>query len=557
MKYYDSGVFRGKKCVVTDCVEPIKPLLSKFNKELILFGLHNIADALAFIHNKCQLSVNNVTLESIFLSRNESTDCWKLGSLFCCSSAQSENIDFTKKLSNYHNYFGTTNSLAPEDLISNDIQLIKSANEIHRRDAFAFGLLLNQLLSDVKLSEQLQSLKSDCISKRPNMKSVLNDELFLSSDFVQIKSFLTNFASFNENDKKLFFNTLVERLRKLSNNLIINLISFIVSSRLIMSNPDVHNKLLPFILIPAYNESEEMLYELTSGESITLRPLLNKNIFKMQIIPLICKMYCVRDLQIRLLLLQYLPNYAKLISKGCFRQFILPQILLGIKDSNDELVSLTFKAMSHLVNIFGSSLVLGQRVKLFSSGIPKINQLNDGLGVEPIVNNINSESVMLQTISPDGRENVTKVMVRNDFDGWDDWEQDSSNNEVINENINKTMSDSLQTQTMNISNNSKNNDLSTSITPKANTIRNNTIRNDLDIKELDFKLENNEIDILFSDMEPVFKFGKHSVIPEEIKELENIVSNSNIFAANEGNIEEIGCGWTDQSWDNDWDKDQN
>jgi hypothetical protein len=229
--------------------------------------------------------------------------------------------------------------------------------------------------------------------------------------------------------------------------------------------------------------------------------------------------------------------------------------LLGIKDSNDELVSLTFKAMSHLVNIFGSTLVLGQRVKLFSSGIPKINELNDGLGVEPIVNNINSESVMLES-SPDERENMTKVMVRNDFDGWDDWGQDSSNNEVINENINKTMSDSLQTQTMNISNNSKNNDLSTSIRPKAFR-NNNSIRNDLDIKELDFKLENNEIDVLFSDMEPVFKFGKHNVIPEEIKELENIVSNSNIFAANEENIEEIGCGWTDQSWDNDWDKDQN
>jgi len=451
-------------------------------------------------------------------------------------------------LSNYHNYFGTTNILPPEDLISKEMQLIKSVDEIHRRDSFAFGLLLNQLLTDVKLSEQLKCLRSDSISKRPKMKSVLSDELFLTSDFVQIKSFLTNFAQFNEDDKKLFFNNLVERLRGLSHNLIVNLISFIVSSRLIMSNPDVHNKLLPFILIPAYNENEEILYELTSGESITLRPLLNKNVFKMQIIPLICKMYCVRDLQIRLLLLQYLPNYAPLISKACLRQFILPQILLGIKDTNDELVSLTFKSLSHLINIFGASFVLGARVKLFSSGIPKLNELSNELFVESIANTTIAKSVTLQRSSPDGRENITKIETLNEFDDWGDWGQDSGNT-----NDNKTINDSLQTeQTIEVVKYKSDNTLN----PLQNKTNGNInkIRNDLDIKELDFKLDNNEIDVLFSDMEPVLKFCKHDLIPEEIKDLENISSTSNLFAANEENIE---VGWTDQSWDNDWDKDEN
>ena len=249
------------------------------------------------------------------------------------------------------------------------------------------------------------------------------------------------------------------------------------------------------MLIPANDSDEEILCSLTSGQSISLKPLLNKKVFKTRIIPLICKLYCVRDLRIRLMLLQYLPNYAPLLSKPCLRQLVLPQILVAMKDSNDELVSLTFKAISLLVDIFGASVVLGPRLKLFSSGIPKRQEFKEDGHTSALVNPIISETIDLDT-------DMDKVV-----DQSNGWSQKSSNSEDNQMVIVVNSETALETNNQ-IEGNTNFSSISCEKSSKIK--RNSNIRNDFDIKELDFKIESNEIDSLFSDMEPVFKFSQNN-----------------------------------------------
>lgn len=530
--------------MVTEWVQPIRPLLKHLDRDVIVSGVHNIVTALSFLHSTCRLSMNNLNLDSIFVSRSESSSCWKIGSLLCLSSVNTENNEFSKNLLSYHNFLGTTDTLPIEDLISNRIEFLQS-NNIHRRDVFALGTIMNQLLPDLSGSQLLKTLKSEVVSSRPQMNALLSDQLFVGSDFVQIKSFLTSFVSYSESQKKQFFSDLVERLRHLSDNSVINLVALILNSRLIMSNSEVHNKLLPFVLIPANDSNEEMLCTLTSGQSISLKPLLKQKVFRNRIIPLICKLYCVRDLRIRLLLLQYLPNYAPLISKSCLRQLILPQILLAMKDSNDELVSLTFKSISLLVDIFGASLVLGSRLKLFSNGIPKVNSS----GEEPNAKKSDSDPVEASVLKDTSKE-------REDYRDKDNIQCDDSMENQNPSEISRAMSDGESQLGFNHNTQSMS-DLKTSAAKSeamtSKTKKFTKIRNDLDIKELDFNLDNQQIDELFSDMEPVFKFNQNNLIPHVISSFEDSISTSNIFAASEDNTEEMG--WEDPDWDQHWNKD--
>src|SRR5699024_376480 len=132
--------------------------------------------------------------------------------------------------------------------------------------------------------------------------------------------------------------------------LMVNIFAMIVSSRLIMSNAAIYNDVMPYFLTPLAvsdgGAGEEPVedrpppnsrpFTLTNGQVVRLRPLIEPTIFRHSIIPHITKLYCVHDCAIRMLLLQYLPHYGRLIPRSHLRKIILPQILLAIKDSNSE-----------------------------------------------------------------------------------------------------------------------------------------------------------------------------------------------------------------------------
>ena len=50
------------------------------------------------------------------------------------------------------------------------------------------------------------------------------------------------------------------------------------------------------------------------------------------------------------------------------------QLLVGIKDTNEQLVSVTLRALADLVPVLGAAAVVGgKRAKLFTDGRPKVH----------------------------------------------------------------------------------------------------------------------------------------------------------------------------------------
>lgn len=632
VKFYEAGVYKNKKYILTESVIPLRQILDQFHRFSRLSGLYNIGDALAFLHQICHLSVNNLSVDSIYVSKNDPNELWKLGSLYWCSTIHSDDIDFYRNLICFHEQNNTLQILPPENCDRNKPLLIQSLADIHRRDVYSFILLIQELFYNPNVQPKLAEILSatdksnhnfvakalidnfhQCNSdERPTVQTILDDPLFKNCPFVHLRQFLSNFSTYNDKEKFDFLQVLVQNLRQFPDqSLVVSIFTMIVSSRFIMSNRLVYNHVMPYFLIPLPSNNQqknsnhnnnidqqststevnrlsnaENRYTLTNGEMITLSPFIDERLFRDGIIPHIIKLYCVHDYKIRMLLLKYLPHYGSYISKTCLKKILLPQILLGIKDSDKELVALTFRAVASLIDLFGVRTVLGgsNRTRYFTSGVAsddenpiaangslaklldnnseRRNSCNSTKSSSLFDDDRKLDSVIFERSSPDGGETIgeiptslnennndsvvnkfpsssTAIEYTSDHDEWPVWEENGQPSNTINKKAT-----------------SKKMDSSVKLKEKFQTF---------DIKEIDFNRVHysEEIDNLFMDMAPVLNFTNHhletKIVPSAVEHainsdmnldghnLQSIKIDSSIFDdKNDLNIQDIeNSGWND------------
>src|SRR4051794_38127523 len=165
VKCYEAGLCKGKMCILTEPVTPItRGMLDKMHEYCKLSGIHNIGEALSFLHEICGISVNNLTIDSIFISRNDYNEIWKLGSLYWYSSLDTDSEEFFRQLIGFHISHNTIKTLPPEDREVSTHKLIRSSKLIHRRDSHSFTNLISDLLYDPKHPPKLAEmiLASEC-----------------------------------------------------------------------------------------------------------------------------------------------------------------------------------------------------------------------------------------------------------------------------------------------------------------------------------------------------------------------------------------------------------
>lgn len=152
-------------------------------------------------------------------------------------------------------------------------------------------------------------------------------------------------------------------------------------------------------------------------------------------------MFCIRDVSIRLLLLSHFNSFVHAFEMEELKNHILPELLVGIKDTNDDLVRATLRALADVIPILGAAAVIGgNRGKLFTDGRPnKAMVRNESLDdikkaltreTSPIFTNMDeSNDVRLsERPSPDGGEDKRgkELAFGEEECTWSDWETQES-----------------------------------------------------------------------------------------------------------------------------------
>ncbi|KAK0179472.1 hypothetical protein PV327_005222 [Microctonus hyperodae] len=429
LKYVSSWRKGSIYYLATEEVKPLVQVIGSQTTLQICIGLHSILRALIFLHEKALASHNNVSITSIYVTPEGS---WKLGGLEFLCKFTDFNQGYLKKIKTFRN----EQSIAPEEAsASSEIQINPVAI-----DQFAFGVLTEQVLrlknaDDVpSLSDFrdlcMQSLQNEDPLLRTNLSTILNHPFF-THDFINIHAFLIELPLKTELEKEQFFSHLVQQLKTFPEKIVAEQLGRLLLSRMVLLDSTAQLKLLPYVLKPKIEDD--------NSEDIGLFSI---STFKSYLVPKLLQIFRVRDTSIRLLLLAHLSAFIYAFQLDELKSQILPELLVGIKDHDDHLVSVTLQALAYLVPILGAATVIGgKRGKLFTDGRPNHSQTRQDVRMSKRINNadipiehVNSNVLELpERPSPDGGEDRVEspLIYAADESTWSDWDTHETPNENI------------------------------------------------------------------------------------------------------------------------------
>ncbi|XP_033175382.1 protein-associating with the carboxyl-terminal domain of ezrin isoform X2 [Bombus impatiens] len=376
LKYVSSWSKGSKFFLATEQVKPLIQSIETQNTLQICMGLYSILRALVFLHEKAFVSHNNLCESSIYVTPE---GCWKLGGLECLCKFNDLTSSYLQKIKSYR----------CEKAISINEDATITLTNFTTIDVYAFGVLAEDILRQ----------------KDP-------DDVPSLSEFKQ-------FCKENLQNPDPSLRTLITQLRMFPENIVAEQLGRLLLSRMVLLDTTAQEQLLPFILKPK------------DGNDNTDSNLFSISTFKVYLVPKLLQMFCIRDVSIRLVLLSYFNSFVHIFQVDELKSQVLPELLVGIKDTNDHLVSATLKALADIVPILGAATVIGgNRGKLFTDGRP--NKLKDNKKTK---NSINAEFVIptdsIQKVidlperpSPDGGEDkkeITSSITEEEYT-WSDWD---------------------------------------------------------------------------------------------------------------------------------------
>ncbi|XP_055855424.1 protein-associating with the carboxyl-terminal domain of ezrin [Episyrphus balteatus] len=530
LRYITSWEQGSHKHLATECVRPLSIALPTLTDIQVCLGLRNVLCSLIFLVEQAQARHLNIAISSIYINSEGS---WRLGGFEYVWKSK----EVTKTLLDLANAYRYKGAI--------DENEAKTSGDCIEQ--YAFAVLCEEILKQCSSPDTpyvadfreycATHLRHQNVAMRPKLSAVLLHPYF-NHEFVLIHSFLIELPLKNPQEKQDFFTGLIDRLRYFDENVVGSQIGSLLLSRMVLLDTTAQLCVTPYVL---KTKSELSAALFTNATYIKY------------IIPRIKEIFCVRDAQIRLILLEYFGEYVKLLSREELQDQILPNLLLGIKDTNDILVAKTLRCLADLVPLLGSDVVIGgNRARLFADGRPQAlpdstshwveprsitpvmgggefmvsgSPLPDNVDVSGSYNSIGEVNgvVMPQRLSPDGGEDVHNGTDGEiDEDAWSDWENEDRQEVAppiaiesliiepqppvtsppsVVQSPRISLSDSFKTSSSN----------SVVATPKIID----------DISELDIKVQklpgsgNEDIDF-FKDMEPVIQKSTTTIIPEAL-----------------------------------------
>lgn len=571
--------------LATERCRPLSMVLSTQNDIQICLGLRNVLCSLIFLVEKAHVGHINVCMSSIYVTV---TGAWRLAGFEHLWPKKDLSVTFLERSQPYRY----------KNAIDKDETRRDNANGIEQ---FGFGVLCEEILSKRSGSNSatipnIAEFRKFCVEHLRNVKAEMRPALsaillhsYFSQEFVLIHSFLTELPLKSSHEKQAFFTGLVDRLRTFDEIIVATELIDLLLSRIVVLDESAKHCVIPFILKPR-----------TSTDSLTEpSPLFATETFTKYVTPKIQQLFQVHDIPIRLTLLEYFSEFMHHFeSKEILSENILPQLLLGIKDTNDQLVAATLRCLADLVPVLGSSIVIGRnRGRLFADGRPNSaidstasilaaarwseprsitpvdadENMTDFISASPIpdsnvdlsddsfplsasTSQQHNANQMPERLSPDGGEDFEIAREQPDFDddGWSDWETDT----------NEQPASAIESNGIIVDTNHQTVTLSANHVTQSSTI-NNHIK---DVKEIEIKMNkpqiHDEIDDFFKEMEPIIVATNSLAInhiqngndlqptnENDLKSLEAAIKiDQNRFAMN---LTDCNDSCDDAAWEND------
>ncbi|XP_060074316.1 protein-associating with the carboxyl-terminal domain of ezrin-like [Ylistrum balloti] len=319
VRFLASGDQSSHAYIVVERVVPVLTVLETHSAIEICAGLFSVLEGLSFLHEKAGICHNNVCLESVFVT---DTGYWKLGSL---EHACKFGMDTSQYLTSAKNH-RSSKAIAPEE---RDESMTAAPELAFARDVYAFGVMVEELL------EKLEDL----------------GEIIGSYEIkFEFKIWISRNQYHNFSSQETVGKCLTRSLL----------------CRFVLLDLDAKRHLIPNLLMPYHDGNRPAA---RTGEAT---PLFSVSTFRTYVVPEIYRVFHCHDYNIRMILLTYLRHYVNLFEKESLEDVILPQVLLGLRDTNEDLAALSLRSLAELVPLLGRQTVIGGKAKTyFKKGMPK------------------------------------------------------------------------------------------------------------------------------------------------------------------------------------------